>query len=104
MQTYTLLADPPTMTNPSPATSFAADAGAVTPTLASGTLSSISPANSVSIQTTTGSAAAPTCASGTANANPTVLSLTADTSIQAITCKSGYLPSAVVTFDYGFAP
>jgi hypothetical protein len=103
-QTYTLQADAPTMTSPSPATTFAADAGAVTPTLASGTLSSLSPANAVSIQTTTGSAAAPTCSSGTANANPTVLSITSDTSIQALTCKSGYLPSAVVTFDYAFAP
>jgi hypothetical protein len=104
MQVYTLQAAPPTMTNPGPGTTFAADAGAITPTLASDTVSSLAVVDPVSIQTTAGSATPPTCATGTANTNPTTLSITADTSLQAITCKPGYLPSAVMTFDYAFSP
>ncbi|MGH7295501.1 MAG: hypothetical protein ACRELB_11235, partial [Polyangiaceae bacterium] len=103
-QTYTLRADPPTMTDPAPSTTLDADAGPVAPTLSSGTMSSLSPANPVVIRTTTDSATAPTCATGIANDPGTTVPITGNTTIQAMTCKTGYLPSAVVTFDYAFGP
>ena len=101
---YTLQADPPAMSNPAPSTSLAADAGTVTPTIQSQTVDSLQPANAVSIHTSTDPQVAPTCSSSPSLANGGTVIVSGTTSVQAITCKAGYLPSAVTTFDYAFGP
>jgi hypothetical protein len=95
-QTYTLQAAQPTMVNPAPAT-LAYTSGGATPTITSGT-------NGSSIQYTT-NGMTPSCAAGSpgsniAPANGTtppsgIITISTSTTVNAIACKSGYLPSAM---------
>jgi hypothetical protein len=95
-QTYTLQAAVPTMTNPAPGVV----SPGVTPTLATATVSSIALTDPVSIHMTT-DGSTPTCTSGTAlPGSSTVGPFTASTTLNAIACKTGYLPSNVATFVY----
>jgi hypothetical protein len=108
-QIYTLQAAPPTMINPTAATNIPWVPGGFTPTISSITVASIAPANAPAIWATV-DGAAPTCVTGTNLTNPTTFGtgtgvtalLTGNHTYQALTCKTGYLPSAVQTFAYTF--
>jgi hypothetical protein len=92
-QNYQLIAADPTMTNPAPGTV----ASGVTPTLSTATVTSNEP---VSIHMTT-DGTKPTCTGGaTVPGSSTVGPFTTTTTVNAIACKTGYLPSNAVTFVY----
>ena len=95
-QTFILAAADPTMTNPPPGLPPWTPTG-ITPTLATTTVTSNEP---VSIHMTT-DGTTPTCTTGTAvPGSSTVGPFTSSTTVKAIACKTGYLPSNVVPFVY----
>ena len=97
-QTFLLVAAAPTMTQPGPGPVSWSPVG-VAPTLATATVSSNEAA---SIHLTT-DGTTPTCASGSGTVVPgssTVGPFTSSTTVKAIACKTGYLPSSAVTFAY----
>jgi hypothetical protein len=97
-QNYDLAAGDPTMSNPSPGLTPWSPGG-VTPTLATATVTSDEP---VSIHMTT-DGTTPTCTSGSGTVVPgssTLGPFTSSTTVNAVACKTGYLPSEVVPFVY----
>jgi hypothetical protein len=98
-QTYTLQAAAPTMQGPAPSPTLPYQSGGYMPTLSSTT------AGSTLNYTTDGST--PTCASGVLDAGipvtePTMTVPTmANTTYNAVACKTGYAPSEQATFAYG---
>jgi hypothetical protein len=100
-QVYTLQAADPTMTNPAPGPAVPWTPNSVQPLIATATVDSNTP---VSIHLTYGGPT--TCTTGATYANDSNVYLTSSSTISALACKTGYLPSAVKTFDYvlQFAP
>ncbi len=96
-QQYKLEAGAPTMINPSQGTLPYVPAG-YNPTLSTATVPSLGPSMLQINYTTDGST--PTCVTGTALIPPATVPVGADVNFQAIACKTGYLPSAVVPFGY----
>jgi hypothetical protein len=111
-QTYTLQAAAPTMVTPAPAVNIPWVPGGFTPTISSPTVASLTPADTPAIFVTV-DGAAPSCAAGISIGNPSTFgsagltapfnaNVTGNHVYQALTCKTGYLPSAVQTFTYSF--
>jgi hypothetical protein len=100
-QIYTLQAAAPTMSG-----LVAGDAAGFTPTIQSVTVASVSPPNVPTIQYTT-DGTQPTCTTGLSTANPTTFNTSGaptlpqtGVQLQAVTCKTGYLPSTVSTWSW----
>jgi hypothetical protein len=96
-EVYQLVVADPTMTNPAPGPAVPWTPNSVHPLIATATVDSNTP---VSIRYTT-DGTSPSCTTGTAVANDTLVPLTSSTKISAIACKTGYGRSALATFDYG---
>ena len=96
---YTLNAAPPTAANPSPGAVLYPGA---TPTISTLTDPSAAP-SMTEIRYTIAPGAPPTCTAGMVlpvGATAATIGITKTTTIQAITCKTGYLPSGIVNFTY----
>jgi hypothetical protein len=104
---YTLQAAPPTLVGLA-AGNQAYDATGFTPTIQSVTVASVSPPNVPMIRYTT-DGTQPSCTTGLTTANPTTFNASGAPTLpqtsgqlQAITCKTGYLPSTVSSWSYTF--